>query len=50
MKQISVLVVGFVAAAAGLLLSIAATSAQQYPLDDKLANETAPWAVPGKWW
>jgi hypothetical protein len=29
-----------------------ATSAQQtprYPLDDKLANEPAPWAVPGKW-
>jgi len=27
-------------------------SAQQtarYPLDDKLANEPAPWAVPGKW-
>jgi hypothetical protein len=29
-----------------------ATSAQQtprYPLDDKLANEPAPWAVAGKW-
>src|SRR4029077_14040617 len=33
-------------------LSIAAASAQpapQYPLDDKLANEPAPWTVPGKW-
>jgi len=51
MKQTSVLVAGFVAAA-GLFLSIAATNAQQapkYPLDDKLANEPAPWAVPGKW-
>src|SRR5262249_6019960 len=29
-----------------------AASAQQapsYPLDDKLANEPAPWSVPGKW-
>src|SRR6266576_2809912 len=49
MKQTSVLVVGFVAAAAGLFLSIAVASAQQapkYPLDDKLASEPAPWAVP----
>src|SRR6202045_2076858 len=33
-------------------LSIAAAIAQQapqYPLDDKLAGEPAPWAVPGKW-
>src|SRR4029077_17728835 len=33
-------------------LSIAAASAQQapqYPQDDKLANEPAPWTVPGKW-
>src|SRR4029077_8403248 len=33
-------------------LSIAAASAQQapqYPQDDKLANEPAPWSVPGKW-
>src|SRR5216683_7221066 len=33
-------------------LSIAAAIAQQapqYPLDDKLANEPAPWTVPGKW-
>jgi hypothetical protein len=52
MKQTSVLVVGLLAAAAGLFLSIAVASAQQapkYPLDDKLASEPAPWAVPGKW-
>src|SRR5207253_9974405 len=35
-----------------LFLSLAGTSAQQtpqYPLDDKLASEPAPWTVPGKW-
>ena len=35
-----------------LFLSMAGTSAQQasqYPLDDKLAREPAPWTVPGKW-
>src|SRR5713101_4478698 len=26
-----------------------AQQAPQYPLDDKLANEPAPWTVPGKW-
>jgi kynurenine formamidase len=34
------------------LISPAVASAQQpspYPLDDKLANEPAPWTVPGKW-
>ena len=25
-----------------------AQTAPQYPLDDKLANEPAPWTVPGK--
>ena len=39
-------------AAAMLFLAMVAASAQQapqYPLDDKLANEPAPWTVPGKW-
>ncbi len=52
MKRTSVLIIGFVAGAAGLCLSISAASAQQaprYPLDDKLASEPAPWTVPGKW-
>ena len=34
------------------MLSTVAAGAQpapQYPLDDKLANEPAPWAAPGKW-
>ena len=33
------------------LLTDAANSQQtpRYPMDDKLANEPAPWAVPGKW-
>src|SRR5712691_11658161 len=42
-----------VAAALGVcwLLTDAASAQQapQYPLDDKLANEPAPWAGPGKW-
>ena len=40
------------AVAAALILSLATAGAQQapkYPLDDKLAGEPAPWAVPGKW-
>src|SRR5207245_6690915 len=47
------LFVGVARTAAGLfVLSMAAASAQQapqYPLDDKLASEPAPWTVPGKW-
>ena len=42
-----------VAAALGVswLLTDAASAQQTpgYPLDDKLANEPAPWTVPGKW-
>src|SRR5437867_7240103 len=37
---------------AGLWLwlgSVNAQQAPQYPLDDKLAKEPAPWTVPGKW-
>ena len=29
--------------------AIAQQPASQYPLDDKLAKEPAPWTVPGKW-
>ena len=50
-RSISILA-GLSTAAAMLFLSMAAASAQQapqYPLDDKLANEPAPWTVPGKW-
>src|SRR5258707_11406719 len=47
------LLFGLEGTAAGLyVLSMAAASAQeapQYPLDDKLASEPAPWTVPGKW-
>lgn len=35
-----------------LLLGIVVAHAQtapSHPLDDKLANEPAPWTVPGKW-
>jgi kynurenine formamidase len=40
------------AVAGAFILSTVAAGAQQasqYPLDDKLANEPAPWATPGKW-
>src|SRR5438477_12587331 len=47
------LFVGLAGTAAGLfVLSMAAASAQQapqYPPDDKLASEPAPWTAPGKW-
>jgi len=40
------------AGAAVLMLWVLPTGAQQppqYPNDEKLANEPAPWSVPGKW-
>ena len=53
MKRRTSLLVGLGILSAGVfLLSVVATRAQQapsYPLDDKLANEPAPWTVPGKW-
>ena len=53
MKRLTSLLVRLGSLAAGVFfLSLAVTSAQQvpqYPLDDKLANEPAPWTVPGKW-
>src|SRR5437660_6906324 len=52
MQRLRSLLVGVGSLALGVLfLSIAGTSAQQapqYPLDDKLAREPAPWTVPGK--
>jgi len=38
-------------AAAGFFLSSTLASAQEakHPADDALANEPAPWTVPGKW-
>src|SRR5215468_496738 len=29
--------------------SASAQQSARYPLDDQLANEPAPWAIPGKW-
>jgi kynurenine formamidase len=53
MQRLRSLLLGVGSLALGLLfLSIAGTSAQQapqYPLDEKLAREPAPWTVPGKW-
>src|SRR2546422_10262634 len=53
MQRLRSLLVGLGSLALGVLfLSIAGTSAQQapqYPMDDKLASEPAPWTVPGKW-
>ncbi len=50
MKRLTSLLVGLGGLALGVFcLSIAGTSAQQapqYPLDDKLAREPAPWTVP----
>src|SRR5882672_10462642 len=53
MRRLKSLLVGVGRLMLGVLfLSLAGTSAQQapqYPLDDKLASEPAPWTVPGKW-
>ena len=53
MQRLRSLLVGVGSLTLGVLfLSLAGTSAQQapqYPLDDKLAREPAPWTVPGKW-
>jgi Putative cyclase len=52
MKRLTPILVAGGIAAGVLFLSTAPASAQQtpqYPLDDKLANEPAPWTVPGKW-
>src|SRR5947209_4496479 len=53
MERLKLLLVGMGSLAVGVLfLSLAVATAQQapqYPLDDKLAKEPAPWTVPGKW-
>src|SRR5262245_18551296 len=53
MKRLMALLVGLGSLVPGMFfLPVAVASAQQapkYPLDDKLANEPAPWTVPGKW-
>src|SRR5437016_10021247 len=53
MQRLRSLLVGVGSFVLGVLfLSTAGTNAQQspqYPLDDKLAREPAPWTVPGKW-
>ena len=52
MNRSTSILAGLSTAAAMLFLAMVAASAQQapqYPLDDKLANEPAPWTVPGKW-
>src|SRR5438093_2232673 len=53
MQRLKSLLVGLGALAVGVSVwSLGVATAQQapqYPLDDKLANEPAPWTVPGKW-
>src|SRR5262245_66223099 len=53
MQRLRSLLLGVGSLALGVLfLSIAGTSAKQepkYPLDDKMARDTAQWTVPGKW-
>src|SRR3989454_3949672 len=53
MKHLTSLLMGLGSLAVGVFfLSLAVAGAQQapqYPLDDKLANEPAPWTGPGKW-
>ena len=53
MPRLKSLLIGLGSLAVGTFfvwLAIAtAQQAPQYPLDDKLANQPAPWTVPGKW-
>jgi len=53
MERLKFLLVGLGSLAVGvvflLLGVVSAQQAPQYPLDDKLANEPAPWTAPGKW-
>jgi kynurenine formamidase len=53
MQRVKLLLVGLVGIAAGALLvstnGLMAGEAPQFPLDDKFANEPAPWTLPGKW-
>jgi hypothetical protein len=53
MARLKFLLVGLGSLAAGVVFLmlgvVSAQQAPQYPLDDKLANQPAPWTVPGKW-
>ena len=49
-RATSLLALATAAGVSWLLVGVAsAQQAPQYPQDDKLANEPAPWTVPGKW-
>src|SRR5256712_13289339 len=52
-RSFTSLIVGVGILVLGVLWLLGGVSAQQpapqYPLDDKLANEPAPWTVKGKW-
>src|SRR5262245_11229643 len=49
-RRVFVLALATALAASWLLSgSAGAQQSPRYPLDDQLANEPAPWAVPGKW-
>jgi hypothetical protein len=50
-RRVSRLIGLGLAAHLGVLSGVVAhaQTAPQHPLDDKLANEPAPWTVPGKW-
>src|SRR5215510_9531070 len=53
MERLKCLLVGLGSLVVGVVflwLGVAsAQQAPQYPLDDKLANQPAPWTAPGKW-
>jgi kynurenine formamidase len=53
MRSVKIVLVCLVSVAIGALLSpskmLIAGEASKYPLDDKFANEPAPWTVKGKW-
>lgn len=53
MERLKFLFVGLGSLAVGVVFLwlgvVSAQQAPQYPLDDKLANQPAPWTVPGKW-
>src|SRR5438874_12260812 len=52
-RSFTSLIIGVGSLMLGMLWLLGSANAQQpaptYPLDDKLANEPAPWTVPGKW-
>src|SRR5437763_15108452 len=52
-RSFTSLIIGVGSLMLGMLWLLGSANAQQpaptYPLDDKLANEPAPWTMPGKW-